>query len=54
MQRAKLICMGVENEHWDDIQLLVKPCAEFMIDQIHQTSSLVNLNDPNNVIRLAE
>lgn len=54
MQRAKLICMGVENEHWDDIHSLVKPCAEYMIDQIHQASLLVNLNDPGNVILLAE
>jgi streptomycin 3"-adenylyltransferase len=54
MQRAKLICMGVENEHWDDIHSLVKPCAEFMINQIHQASLLVNLNDPENIIRLAE
>jgi predicted nucleotidyltransferase len=54
MNRAKLICIGVENEHWDDIQLLVKPCADFMVDQIHQASALVNLNDPNNFISLAE
>jgi streptomycin 3"-adenylyltransferase len=54
MQRAKLICIGVENEHWDDIQTLVKPCAEFIIAQIHQASLLVDRNDPVNVIRLAE
>ena len=54
MQRAKSICTGVENEHWDDIQLLVEPCANFMIDKIHEASSLVNLNDPNNFIKLAE
>ena len=54
MQRAKSICIGVENEHWDDIKLLVKPCANFMIDQIHEAGSLVNLNDPNNFIKLAE
>ena len=54
MQRAKLVCIGVENEHWDDIQLFVKPCAEFMMDQMHHASSLVNLNDPHHVIRLAK
>lgn len=54
MQRAKLICIGVENEHWDDIYSFVKPCAEFMIDQIHQAGLLVNLNDRGNIIRLAE
>ncbi|MCL9685120.1 aminoglycoside adenylyltransferase domain-containing protein [Legionella maioricensis] len=54
MQRAKLICIGVENEHWDDIQLLIKPCAEFLIDKIQQAISLVNLNDPHSFIRLAE
>lgn len=54
MQRALNYCIGVEDEHWDDMQLLVKPCAEFMIDQIHQARALINLNDRNNVIRLAE
>jgi streptomycin 3"-adenylyltransferase len=53
MQRAKSICIGVENEHWDDIKLLVKPCSDFMIDQIHQATSLVNLSDPDNFIKLA-
>ncbi|KTC87043.1 aminoglycoside adenylyltransferase domain-containing protein [Legionella brunensis] len=54
IQRAKLICIGVENEYWDDIKSLVKPCADFMIDKIHKATSLVDLNDPNNFIKLAE
>jgi predicted nucleotidyltransferase len=54
MQRAKLICIGVESEHWDDLKLLIKPCVHFIIDQIQQAALLVNLNDPNNFIKLAE
>ena len=25
MKRAKSICIGAENEHWDDIKALIKP-----------------------------
>lgn len=54
MQRAKSICIGIENEYWDDIELLLKPCADFMLDKIHQAASSVNFDDPHTVIRLAE
>lgn len=52
MQRAKAICIGLENEHWDDVWLFIKPCAEFMIEQIYQARSLVHLHDPDNFISL--
>ena len=54
MKRAKSICIGVENEHWDDIEVLVKPCADFMVDKISAQISLVNFDDPNKLIKLAE
>ena len=52
MQRAKSICIGLDNEHWDDIELFIKPCADFMLEQIHQGALLVNLKDSNNYISL--
>jgi streptomycin 3"-adenylyltransferase len=33
MERAKAICKGEEKEHWDDIQELIKPCADFMLSE---------------------
>jgi predicted nucleotidyltransferase len=54
MKRAKSICMGVENEHWDDIAKLIKPCAEFMVDKINRQMALINFDDPNKSIKLAE
>lgn len=54
MNRAKSICIGVENEHWDDIEMLIKPCADFMTDKINVQISLINLDDPNKLIKLAE
>ena len=54
MKRAKSICMGEENEHWDDIRELIKPCADFMVTEINAQSSLVNLEDRNAPITLAE
>ena len=54
MMRAKSICIGAENEHWDDIELLIKPCADFIVDQINARASLINFDDPNKLIKLAE
>lgn len=53
MIRAKLICMGRESEYWDDIKGLIKSCADFMVDKINAQISLVNLDDPNKLIKLA-
>ncbi|MCH9609126.1 MAG: Streptomycin 3''-adenylyltransferase [Chlamydiales bacterium] len=52
MKRAKSICIGNENEHWDDINTLIKPCAEFMLSKIHKQSSLIDRG--NQRITLAE
>lgn len=54
MDRAKSICVGLENEYWDDIKELIKPCADFMVDKINEQISLINFDDPNNVIKLAD
>jgi predicted nucleotidyltransferase len=53
MKRAKSICIGIENEQWDDIETLIHPCADFMADKINAHIPLVNFNDPNLHIKLA-
>ncbi|MCH9625079.1 MAG: hypothetical protein S4CHLAM123_02460 [Chlamydiales bacterium] len=53
MKRAKSICIGVENEHWKDIEKLIKPCADFIVEKIHSHISLVNFDDSNK-LKLAE
>lgn len=52
VKRAKSICIGKENEHWDDIKMLIKPCADFMVDNINERIPLVNFDDPNKRITL--
>ncbi|MBA3603901.1 MAG: DUF4111 domain-containing protein [Parachlamydiaceae bacterium] len=54
MKRAKSICIGEENEYWDDIEVLIKPCADFMVEKINAQISSVNFDDPNKLIKLAE
>jgi hypothetical protein len=54
MQRAKSICIGIENEHWDDIKVLVKPCADFVVDKITERIPVVNFDDLNKRIKLYE
>jgi streptomycin 3"-adenylyltransferase len=54
IRRAKSICMGLENEYWDDIKELIKPCADFMVDKINRQIPLVNFDDPHKRIELDE
>ncbi len=53
MMRAKAICIGEEHEHWDDIEQLVTPCADFMADRINAQISLLNFDD-HKAIRLID
>lgn len=54
IKRAKAICTGSENEYWDDIRTLLKPCAEYMIGKIHEQLALMNWEDTEKSISLAE
>lgn len=54
IERAKSICTGVENEHWNDIETLIRPCANFMINRINAQTLLVDFNDPKKIITLAD
>ena len=44
--------MGIENEYWDDIKMLIKPCSDFMVDKINAQIPLVNFDDPNKRIKI--
>jgi streptomycin 3"-adenylyltransferase len=58
MRRARAICVGEEPEHWSDIEALVQPCADFMVDrikaQMSQLESPESAEDANRSIKLAE
>lgn len=54
MKLAKSICIGIENEYWNDIKVLIKPCADFMVDKINAQIPLVNFDDSNKRIKLYE
>lgn len=53
MKRAKSICIGAENEYWDDIEVLIVPCTDFMVDKINAQIALINFDDPNKSISLS-
>ncbi|MFH1643812.1 MAG: aminoglycoside adenylyltransferase family protein [bacterium] len=54
MERAKAIYKGKEKEHWDDIQELIKPCADFMLSKANNKIAEIMLSDdPNRSIRIA-
>lgn len=52
MKRAKAICIGEETEYWDDMQSLIKPCAELMANEINKRVSILKLADNNKTIKL--
>ena len=54
MKRAKSIAIGIENEYWDDIEVRIKSCADFMVHKINEQISLVNFDDPNKSIQLSD
>lgn len=55
MQRARAIYMGEAHDHWNDIQALVQPCADFIVGRIkEQVSLLESSNYTNRSIKLAE
>jgi len=54
MRRAKAICKGKEKEHWDDIQQLIKPCADFMLTEASKKiTKIMSSNDLNRSIKIA-
>lgn len=48
IKRAKAICKGEEHEHWDDIQELIKPCAEFMACEAYKHLNEIVTSDTAN------
>lgn len=55
MQRAKAIARGEETEYWDDIEELIKPCADFIIEQINNKLIEIELsNNTSKSIKLAD
>lgn len=54
MERAKAICKGEEKEHWDDVQGLIRPCAEFMVSEADNKIAQIMLSDDlNRSIKIA-
>lgn len=55
MKRAKAICIGEENEYWDDLSVLIKPCADFIVNKINEQISLIkNFDSQKNLIKIAK
>lgn len=52
MTRAKAICMGEENESWEDIRNLIRPCAEFILDHINAQLPLEIFSQNNKSIKI--
>ncbi|OCH98441.1 adenylyltransferase [Legionella jamestowniensis] len=53
INRAKSICIGGEDDYWDDINVLVKSCADFMLSKINEQKLSINVKDPYKLIQLA-
>lgn len=55
LNRAKSICLGMQDEYWDDIKSSIKPCADFMLGKINEKKLLINLDldTPGRMIRFA-
>ncbi len=54
MKRAKMMCIAEENEYWDDIKVLIKPCSDYIINKINEQISLIkDIDSQKNLIKIA-
>lgn len=44
MKRAKSICIGDENEYWEDIKASLEPCADWLLQKINTIKLFINPN----------
>ncbi len=55
MQRAKAIYEGKEQEHWADMQELIKPCADFMLGEVqNKITEIMASEDSGRSIKIAD
>jgi streptomycin 3"-adenylyltransferase len=54
LKRANAICIGEEDEHWGDIQKLLKPSVDFIVNEINKQIAVINVDDFDKEITLAE
>jgi streptomycin 3"-adenylyltransferase len=52
MQRAKAICIGVQDEYWEDVRPSILPCADYMLCQINKKISTDD--NPEKYIRISK
>lgn len=45
MKRARAICIGEENEYWDNITALIQPTVDYMIKQIDNMITSIESSD---------
>lgn len=45
INRAKAICIGREEENWDDLQDLIRPCADFIANESHKKFAEIMTED---------
>ena len=48
LRRAKAICIGKEDEHWDDLRDLLKPCADLMFEEVNSRITEIMQADSTN------
>ncbi|MFH2019502.1 MAG: aminoglycoside adenylyltransferase family protein [bacterium] len=46
--RAKQVLLGETPEHWDDLKIYVRSCADFMVKKIDDQMILINSSDYSN------
>lgn len=45
LEKAMSILLGEENENWEDVKELIKPSADFMIEQIKKQLKIIHSSD---------
>jgi hypothetical protein len=41
MQQARAVCLGQEDERWDDLHAQIKPCADYLVGKIKERAKIL-------------
>jgi streptomycin 3"-adenylyltransferase len=51
LARARAVYLGEEDERWDDLTARIRPCADYLVDEIKRLAS-ASSHDPTRSVRL--
>jgi streptomycin 3"-adenylyltransferase len=52
LARARAIYLGDEDERWEDLRRVLRPCTDYLVGTIKRLAATVSVQDPSRAVRL--